>query len=984
MPLIIYNESSMKHVRKVLIILLFLLFIMPLCSCSYEEKEDNDTIKIGMVVGSIFDQYIPSLYPNSEIVYFYSASDLPLALETEKIDIYIDDEYSAREQCKEYTNHKIDRIIFSDHYGFIFNKNKENLRKQMNDYLEEIRQDGRLKEFEDIWLNSDDETIKDIDYSELTGENGVLNVGVAATMPPVNYIKDGKYVGYEEAIIEGFAKEYGYNLNFKNSDFSSTMTSTTAGTVDIGAASFSISEERKKNMLFSDPHMSANCVAVIKDGNKIFTQIKEEKKQRIGVVTGALFDIAVKNDNPNAQIEYYSFTHDLPIALENNKIDGYTVDEPVARMLCNRYEGHYIVKQLTYEKYGIIFDKDKPELQNEFNEYLAKITDSGELYELQETWLGLDENKKVIDFDSIANNSKVLKLATTSGMQPFDYNQDNHYAGYEIALVASFCKEYGYGLQIEDSNFAGVLAAVSTGKADLGSCVITITDERKQTMNFSKPIYEGGIVLVKKRNDAQFLETLAGKKIGVQAGTTYDDYVIEMIDDVKVEYYNLVSDLKAALDSNKIDGFVLDSPVADLFVNENNGKYKVLGSLHDVDYGIAVSKVNEDNKQLITQLDNFMSKLLQNGSLNEIYNNWISDDESKKIINFDSLNSNGKEITVALSTITGAPFVYEENRNIYGFEVDLIYRFCKEYGYSLKIDNYDFSGLFSAISTSKCNFGVAGISITDERKESMDFVDEKIKGGCVVVVKNDDNDIEPGIFERLYDSFYNTFIREDRWKLFVSGIGTTILITALSIIIGTILGFVFYFMYLNLGTVGKKIIDLIRNIILKTPTVVLLMIIYYIIFSKSDLRGSVISIVGLSILFANSVTGLLMMGTNSIGKGQIEAALALGYSKNKAFIEIILPQVILIVLSGYKSSIVTLIKDSAIVGYIAVQDLTKVGDIIRSRTYEAFFPLIATAIIYYAIATLFIYIVNKTELIVDPKKRKNIRILKGVKTNDRN
>ena len=164
------------------------------------------------------------------------------------------------------------------------------------------------------------------------------------------------------------------------------------------------------------------------------------------------------------------------------------------------------------------------------------------------------------------------------------------------------------------------------------------------------------------------------------------------------------------------------------------------------------------------------------------------------------------------------------------------------------------------------------------------------------------------------------------------------------------------------------------------PVVVILMILYYIVFSKIELNSAIVSVIGLSLLFANSITGLLKMGTASIDKGQMEAALALGYTKNQAFTKIILPQVIINVFSGYKSSIVSLIKDSSIVGYIAVQDLTKVSDIVRSLTYEPFFSLFATAIIYFLIASLLIFLVNKIDIKINPKNRKEKDILKEIKT----
>ena len=720
--------------------------------------------------------------------------------------------------------------------------------------------------------------------------------------------------------------------------------------------------------------------------DKKTTNVEDTTKGiKVGIVTGTVFDLVLKNDDPNVVVEYYNLTSDLPIALNNHKIDAYAVDEPVGRILCNKYNNHYIDRKVSVENYGIAISKENNDLNNKFNGFISDLKNSGYLQKLQDIWLGDDESKKVIDYDSIANNSNILRLVTSSNMEPFDYIKDGKFAGYEIALVAQFCKEYGYGLQIIDTDFSGIVSMLSTGKADLGTSVITITDERKQTMNFTGTIYEGGMVLVKEKSssdESNLYEQLRGTSIGVQRGAAYDEYVLDLIPDSEVQYYNVVSDMKMALDSNKIKGFAIDGPVASLFINENNNEYKELCSLKDLNYGFALSKSNPNSEELVNKLSDFLITLKQNGTIDEVYDLWTSTDEDRKKIDLSDLTGENGEVKLDVSSETGAPFIYKVGDNLVGLEIDLIHRFCKEYGYSLNITDLNIDGLLTSIAVGKCDIGAAGISITEERKESMYFADEQISSKCVVVVKSNEGIIE-NESNTLFDSFYKTFIKEERWKLFVSGILTTILITALSIVIGTALGFLAYLVYRNMSNAGKTIVDFISNIIQKTPAVVILMIIYYVIFGKIEISGRIVSIIGLSILFANSVMGLIKMGDNTIDKGQMEAATTLGYSKFKAFIEIIMPQIIINVVSGYKSAVITLIKESAIVGYIAVQDITKVGDIIRSRTYEAFFPLISIAIIYYLIATIFILLLGRFEIKIDPKKRKSIPVLKGVKINDK-
>jgi len=157
---------------------------------------------------------------------------------------------------------------------------------------------------------------------------------------------------------------------------------------------------------------------------------------------------------------------------------------------------------------------------------------------------------------------------------------------------------------------------------------------------------------------------------------------------------------------------------------------------------------------------------------------------------------------------------------------------------------------------------------------------------------------------------------------------------------------------------------------------VVLMILFYIVFPNAS--GILIAILGFALTFGSFVYKNLSLSVESIDRGQTEAAYALGYTRKRAFFRIILPQAMKLFLPAYSGEVVGLIKATSIVGYIAVNDLTKMGDIIRSNTYEAFFPLIAVAVIYFMItwgAAAFLNILQKK---LDFRQRKDDNILKGV------
>lgn len=162
------------------------------------------------------------------------------------------------------------------------------------------------------------------------------------------------------------------------------------------------------------------------------------------------------------------------------------------------------------------------------------------------------------------------------------------------------------------------------------------------------------------------------------------------------------------------------------------------------------------------------------------------------------------------------------------------------------------------------------------------------------------------------------------------------------------------------------------------PMVVLLMVLYYIIFGSVAINGIIVAVLGFTLTFGASVYGLLWMGVGAVDAGQYEAAYALGYSNRRTFFKIVFPQALPHILPAYRGEIVGLIKATAVVGYIAVQDLTKMGDIVRSRTYEAFFPLIAVTVIYFLLEGLLRALVSRITVNLDPRRRKPDAILRGI------
>lgn len=711
----------------------------------------------------------------------------------------------------------------------------------------------------------------------------------------------------------------------------------------------------------------------------------EEKPLRIGVTTGTIFDKVALQEYPDADIQYFNAVNDLPVALKSRKIDMYIDDEPTAVRYSKEYTNQYISRNITDDNYGIIFKKDDIALQTQFNEFLRRFSDEGGLDRLKAIYIEGTEPDTSVDFSSLTGENGTLILSAAGTTVPFNYVRDGQCEGYEIALIVAFCREYGYDLEIENTNFSGVLSAVSSGRSDMGSACISITEERKESLLFSDPIFLGHIVQVENRNKVDDLgiavENLDISKVGVIAGTVFDELAREKISDCTVLYYNSYDELSQALSDGEIDAYVNDGPVA-RYITGKISDHHIVNYLQDDAYGIMMPKTDKSEK-LRKQINEFLKNAGENGVLDEIEAVWFGTDEDAKTIDTESLSAENGVLSLAVYSKEGAPVCYEKDGRLVGYDIDIVAHFCKEYGYGLEITDYALADLFYAVTTGKCDMAASSLIITEERAEKMLISDPIYYGGSALVVSLTPGELNPrglSFVKRVERSFVRTFIDEDRWKLFLGGIGVTLTIAILSILLGTVFGFLIYFFVYRAKHAPVKIIDFIGNIIEKNPVVVILMILYYIVFGKSGVSGVVVAIISMTLLFSNAVLRLIKTGADTVGKGQYEAALALGYTKNSSFLRVIFPQSLRYILPGYKSAMVSLIKDTAIVGYIAVQDLTRVSDIIRSRTYEAFFPLIATAVIYYFIARGLEELINLIDFSSDPRRKEKDPILKGVKT----
>ncbi len=471
------------------------------------------------------------------------------------------------------------------------------------------------------------------------------------------------------------------------------------------------------------------------------------------------------------------------------------------------------------------------------------------------------------------------------------------------------------------------------------------------------------------------LSDFSNRNIGAYTGTALDTVTSAIIPGITWHYYDDNAGSLEALKKGDIDAILADEPVAKAIVAER-GEYAVFPEVISADkYGYILKK----DSGLTSKFSSVIEEFSSDGTIEKLREKWFSGDSSKMTIDWSGYNikkrANGTLKYAYEPTVYPMSYTAGDG-SAAGFEVELLLKIADKLDMGVEISTVSFGSIINFVQTGKVDVASGSISITEERKESVDFSTSHYLGGSVFICRAENiegaekSESGENFFLRMVSSFEKTFIKDARWKIILKGLRVTLLISLFSTIFGTILGFIFLFMQRS----GKKYLEAPVNVICSfvhgVPTLVILLIIYFVIFGSSSASPVLVATIAFSIIFAVSVAGILQNGISAIDKGQAEAATALGFGKVELYRRIIMPQAVMYVLPLYKGEVVGLMKTTSIVGYIAIQDLTRAGDIIRGRTYEAFFPLLSVAAIYFALTYLIGWGISRIEIRINPKKRK--------------
>ena len=222
-----------------------------------------------------------------------------------------------------------------------------------------------------------------------------------------------------------------------------------------------------------------------------------------------------------------------------------------------------------------------------------------------------------------AEDNKTLVMATNAEFPPYEYYEGEEVVGIDVDIAKAVAEELGMELKIEDMAFDSVIPAVSSGKADIALAGLTVTDERKENLNFTDTYAKATqVIIVKEDSEIAGPDDLEGKKIGVQLGTTGDLYASD-IKDAEVEQYNKGFEAVQATMQGKIDAVIIDSEPAKEFVAEAEGLKILDEAFTEEEYAIGIAK---DNDELLEKVNKALKSLKESGKLDEIVAEYIKAD----------------------------------------------------------------------------------------------------------------------------------------------------------------------------------------------------------------------------------------------------------------------------------------------------------------------------------------------------------------------
>lgn len=726
-------------------------------------------------------------------------------------------------------------------------------------------------------------------------------------------------------------------------------------------------------------------------------------QKRIGYVTGMVFDGWLHQNHPHADLPSFNNPSDLIQALKSGKVDAAVLARISAKAIVQANPELAILDDRFMSfPLGIGFRQDRDDLRERFNHYLARIHADGRYAVMHQRWFVDDPEQAVMPDQRPKSPKESVSLAVAVADLPYIAYKDERYIGFDIEILQGWAAEENIDLKIQALDFGALLPSIASGKADIIADGLAITEERRKAVDFSEPYgEEHGAAIVVAANmashagspDARQIQGLAMKtmadlakvRIGVPTGTTMDLYATRHYPDAEIVRFNTRADLVLSLRHGKTDVILIDEVAAKTMILPDNPELAILNS--DFDRTDTAAAFQQSSTDLRRRFDEFLEISRKDGTLKEIAERWMVARPGQVEMPVIPQSTEGTALRVGVAQNLGLPFITVSDGRYVGMEAEIAQRFAAHERVPLKFVPMEFDGLIASLTVGKIDLIVSDLSVTEERKKSVSFsqpygaeqmaalvrssdLHSSLRAGSPAGIFSKPSEQMPGRMDAFMDSLHSTFFKEARWKLILHGLWTTVLVSVFATLLGTLLGAGVCFLRMSDHWLPRQIGRFYIAVVRGLPVLLLLMLIFYVGFARIDVNPLLVAIIAFGMNFAAYVAEMFRSGVEGVDRGQHEAGIAMGFTPVQTFFYIILPQAVRRILPVYRGEFISLVKMTSIVGYIGVQDLTKASDIIRSRTFEAFFPLVMVALIYFLVIWVLGWALDAIDRRTDPAWRR--------------
>ncbi|MCL1821111.1 MAG: ABC transporter permease subunit, partial [Oscillospiraceae bacterium] len=490
--------------KKILIPVLLVLLLLAACQNDKVDSDGGDNFagsSLGVMTGSTGEMFVEATYPNAKLSRYDSIPDAVVALKSNKLDYVITAYTTALGFVRSNEDLTIiPGVLVEEGAAIAVKKDEAQLLADISAVLARFMDDGTMDDLVERWIKEDGSAYEQVEIP-VNPNGAVLTVGVAANREPMCFIERGKIIGLDAELIERIAYELGMRVEYMDMQFSALIAALESGKVSVVISNVTATEERKQKVNFTNDYFHNPQILLARksahdSGAAPVYNPDDFIGKTFAIVTGSIWDSILAEYIPGAQAMYFNSIPETVMALKQGKVDATFTGTALQGKFNNMYPDLMLLNPPVEEAVSaFVFSKDIPELREGFNGFIRQIQSNGVYADMKERWMDMVDSPPMPEIETPNLNGRLV-FATSGTSDVFTFIQNGKPAGFEVELAYRFAQHIGMAIEIQIMEFAALIPSVQSGKADFSAANFGITEERKQSVDFSDPVYSDGLMVV--------------------------------------------------------------------------------------------------------------------------------------------------------------------------------------------------------------------------------------------------------------------------------------------------------------------------------------------------------------------------------------------------------------------------------------------------------------------------------------------------------